>query len=52
MRIIACIEDRQVINQILAHINKLNQQQVPFAAVMAGRGIRAPPTVSKFLMNH
>jgi hypothetical protein len=39
-----------VINQILAHINKLNQQQEPLARVMAGAGIRAPPTDSTFLM--
>ena len=52
LRIIACIEDRQVINQILAHINKLNQQQAPLAVVMAGTGIRAPPIDSRPLMNH
>jgi hypothetical protein len=44
VRIIACIEDRQVINQILAHIN---QKQGPLVPVMAGVGIRAPPIESK-----
>jgi len=48
MRIIACIEDRQVINKILAHINR---KQEPFAPVMTGTGIRAPPTDATFLMN-
>ena len=48
MRIIACIEDRQMINKILAHINR---KQEPLARVMAGAGIRAPPTVSTCLMN-
>ena len=47
MRIIACIEDRQVINKILAHINR---KQEPLASVTAGAGIRAPPTDSNFLM--
>ena len=47
MRIIACIEDRQVINRILAHINR---KQKPFALVMTGTGIRAPPTDSISLM--
>ena len=48
MRIIACIEDRQVINKILAHINR---KQEHLASVMAGTGIRAPPTDSIFLRN-
>ena len=48
MRIIACIEDRQVINKILAHISR---KQEPFAPVMTGTGIRAPPTESMFLVN-
>jgi hypothetical protein len=47
MRIIACIEDSQVINKILAHINR---KQEPSAPVMKGAGIRAPPTDSTFLM--
>jgi len=48
VRIIACIEDRQVINKILAHINR---KQEPLVSVMAGTGIRAPPTDFKALMN-
>lgn len=48
MRIIACIEDRQVINKILAHINRKKE---PLVSVMAGVGIRAPPTASNSLMN-
>ena len=48
VRIIACIEDRQVINKILAHINR---KQEPLALVMTGTGIRAPPTDATFLMN-
>ena len=48
MRIIACIEDRQVINKILAHINRKEEHLV---SVMAGTGIRAPPTDYKVLMN-
>jgi len=48
MRIIACIEDRQVINKILAHINR---KQEPFSPVMTGIGIRAPPADSRFLIN-
>jgi len=48
MRIIACIEDCQVINNILAHINR---KQEPLASVMAGSGIRSPPVDSKYLMN-
>jgi hypothetical protein len=48
MRIIACIEDRQVINKILAHINR---KQEPFSPVMTGTGIRAPPADSRFLIN-
>lgn len=47
MRIIACIEDVQVINKILAHINR---KQKPLVSVMTGAGIRAPPTDSNFLM--
>jgi ribosomal protein S27E len=50
VRIIACIEDRQVINQILAHINTLNQQKVPLARVTSGSGIRAPPTDLTYLI--
>jgi hypothetical protein len=41
VRIIACIEERHVINMILAHINR---KQEPLTSVMAGAGIRAPPT--------
>ena len=48
MRIIACIEDRQVINKILAHINR---KQEPFSPVMTGTGIRAPPADPRFLIN-
>ena len=48
MRIIACIEDRQMINKILAHINR---KQEHLASVMVGTGIRAPPTDATFLMN-
>ena len=48
MRIIACIEDREVINKILAHINR---KQELLARVMSGVGIRAPPTDSIFMMN-
>ena len=48
MRIIACIENRQVINKILAHINRKEEHLV---SVMAGTGIRAPPTDYKVLMN-
>jgi len=47
MRIIACIEDRQVINKILAHINR---KEEPSASVMKGAGIRALPTDSRSLM--
>ena len=47
VRIIACIEDRQVINKILAHINR---KQEHLASVMTGTGIRAPPIDSNFLM--
>ena len=47
VRIIACIEDAQVIKKILAHINR---KQEPLERVMAGAGIRAPPTDSTFLM--
>ena len=39
MRIIASIEDRQVINKILAHINR---KQEPLVSIMTGTGIRAP----------
>jgi len=49
VRIIACIEDPQVIKQILSHIN---QQQERLTHVNAGLGIRAPPVRSKSLMNH
>ena len=45
---IACIEDRQVINKILAHINRKEEYLV---SVMAGTGIRAPPTDYNVLMN-
>ena len=48
VRIIACIQDRQVINKILAHIN---QQQKSLGRSMIGAGIRAPPSESKSLMN-
>ena len=48
MRIIACIEDRQVINKILAHIN---QQQKSLERSVVSTGIRAPPIESKALMN-
>ena len=48
VRIIACIEDAQVIKRVLAHINR---KQEPLERVMAGAGIRAPPTDSIFLMN-
>ena len=47
-KIIACIEDRQVINKILAHIN---QQQKSLRREVVVAGIRAPPTESKALMN-
>lgn len=40
VRVIACIEDRQVINQILSHINKQREPLVPF---IVSSGIRAPP---------
>lgn len=40
VRVIACIEDRQVINQILSHINK---QREPLVPVIVSSGIRAPP---------
>ena len=48
VRIIACIEDRQVINKILAHINR---KQESYSPAMIGTGIRAPPTDSTFLIN-
>jgi len=48
VRIIACIEDRQVINTILAHINR---KQEPLASVMAGAGTRAPPTEPRASIN-
>ena len=48
VRIIACIEDRQVINKILAHIN---QQQKSLERSVVSTGIRAPPIESKALMN-
>lgn len=41
VKIIACIEDPQVITRILAH---LNQKEAPRAPVVASSGIRAPPT--------
>ena len=41
VKIIACIEDPQVITRILAH---LNQKEAPKAPVVASSGIRAPPT--------
>jgi len=40
VRIIACIEDRQVINQILSHINKQGDLLVP---VTSSTDIRGPP---------
>lgn len=49
VRIIACIDDVQVINQILSHINKQRESLVP---VMSSSGIRAPPTVPYLLLNH
>jgi len=47
VRIIACIEERPVINKILAYIN---QQQKSQTSINATSGIRAPPTeiVSKW----
>lgn len=48
VRIIACIEDRQVINKILTHIN---QQQKSLGRTVVGAGIRAPPAEFKALMN-
>jgi hypothetical protein len=41
VRIIACIEDPQVINQILSHILKLRK---PLAPVITTANIRAPPS--------
>ena len=52
VRIIACIEDRQVINQILSHINRQQEQKEALAQTNAGSGIRAPPTQSISLMIH
>jgi hypothetical protein len=43
VQIIACIEDRQVINQILSHINRQQEQKEGLAQANAGTGIRAPP---------
>ena len=48
VRIIACIEDRQVINKILAHIN---QKQESLVQVITGLVIRSPPIDSRLLMN-
>lgn len=48
VRIIAYIEDSQVIKKILAHIN---QEQKPLVQVMTGLGIRAPPIDSRPLIN-
>ena len=42
VKVIACIEERQVIDKILAHINKL-QSKKPATAILE---IRAPPPVS------
>jgi len=49
VRIIACIEDIQVINQILSHINR---KQECLVQVNALTGIRAPPADIKSLINH
>lgn len=49
VRIIACIEDAQVINKILSHMNKQRQALAP---VSVSSGIRAPPTASYLLLNH
>jgi ribosomal protein S27E len=45
VRVIACIEDPQVIKQILAHIN---QPREPLLRIVGGVGIRAPPTPDMF----
>ena len=49
VRIIACIEDRQVINQILSHINTPRE---PLTQVSVLSVIRAPPTTPYLLLNH
>ncbi len=48
VRIIACIEDAQTINQILSPIN---QQQKRLTHVNIGLGIRAPPANATSVMN-
>ncbi len=48
VRIIACIEDAQTINQILSHINI---QQERLTHVNIGLGIRAPPAKATSVMN-
>mgnify|MGYP001199220276 CR=1 FL=1 len=40
VKIIACIEDRQVIDKILAHINRPQETLIPLMVIS---GIRAPP---------
>lgn len=49
VRIIACIEESQVIKKILAQINQQGEQRA--TTVMGGLGIRAPPIDSRPLMN-
>ena len=49
VKIIACIEDRQVIDKILAHINRQKNTLIP---VIATLGIRAPPTAIYARINH
>ena len=48
VRIIACIEERELINKILAHIN---QKQTLLVSVMTGVGIRAPPSTQRISIN-
>ena len=40
VKIIACIEERQVIDKILAHINRPQETLIPLMVIS---GIRAPP---------
>ena len=49
VRVIACIEDKQVIKQILSHIRTPRDSFVP---VTGSSGIRAPPTAPNLLLNH
>ena len=49
VKIIACIEDRQVIDKILAHINRQQNTLIPVIAII---GIRAPPTGIYSRINH